>query len=285
MADQKTMQKPDSYFHLHLVSDATGETLIAAARAVSSQFHGNLPVEHVYPLIRTNEQLQHVLEAIEKEPGIVLFTIVDRELNSQLLKFCKKLDLPCVNVLKPMFGAFADYLGQKIDRKVGAQHNLDRNYFKRIDALDFTMAHDDGALPDDIEEADIVLIGISRTSKTPTSIYLANRGIKTINVPLVPGMKIDRAIINARKPLIVALIASADQIFHIRQNRQLGLDPLKHHDTYTDRATIAEELAFTRQLCNANGWDAIDVSRRSIEETAATIIELHSKHLTKLLQL
>lgn len=278
------MEKSDSYFHLHLVSDATGETLIAAARAVSSQFHGNTPVEHVYPLIRTSDQLRPVLKAIENEPGIVLFTIVDRELNQQLSQHCQSLNLPCVNVLKPMFSAFSDHLGQKIDRKVGAQHNLDSNYFKRIDALDFTMAHDDGALPQDIEEADIVLIGISRTSKTPTSIYLANRGIKTINVPLVPEMKFDQAILNARKPLVVALIASADQIFHIRQNRQLGLDPLKHNDTYTDRATIAEELAFTRKLCKANGWDAIDVSRRSIEETAATIIELHAKHLETLFQ-
>ena len=271
-----------NYFHLYLISDSTGETLIASARAVTSQYQTNQAIEHVYPLIRNLNQLESVLQAIDDKPGIVLYTLTDTEVADYLEEKCKAMGVPCVSVLEPIFQTFQSYLGKPSKRTVGAQHALDSEYFSRIDALNFTLLHDDGILPEDIEEADLVLIGISRTSKTPTSIYLANRGIKTANIPLVPGMELPESVIQAKKPLIVALIATTDRIQQVRQNRLLGLNAGDHNSTYADRASIAEELASARKLCKRHGWPMIDVSRKSIEETAAAILALHSKHQEKL---
>ncbi|OYX86878.1 MAG: phosphoenolpyruvate synthase regulatory protein, partial [Azorhizobium sp. 35-67-5] len=145
-------------------------------------------------------------------------------------------------------------------------------YFKRIDALNFTVMHDDGHMTEDLEDADVVLVGISRTSKTPTSIYLANRGIKTANIPLVPNIPLPSNLERLKKPLVVALVASPDRIIEIRQNRLLGLNAASPSATYVDREAVSEELAITRKLCARNGWPMIDVTRRSIEETAAAII-------------
>ena len=275
------MNTNQNYFHLHLISDSTGETLIAAARAVSSQYKDSGAVEHVYPLIRNKKQLDTAITAIEKNPGIVLYTISNPEIADDLENTCRELGAPCVSVLEPIFQIFQSYLGKPTHRVVGAQHALDQEYFSRIDALNFTMLHDDGALPDNPDDADVILIGISRTSKTPTSIYLANRGIKTANYPLVPGVDVPPSIIEAKKPLIVALIASTDRIQQVRQNRLLELNASEYGDTYADRATIAEELASARRLCAKHGWPMIDVSRKSIEETAAGILALRNKHLSK----
>lgn len=277
------MEKSKSYFHLHLVSDATGETLITTARAAAAQFPSTSAIEHVYPLIRSRDQLEKVIAKIDAEPGIVLHTIIDPELGALMRTECRRLGTPEVSVLDPIFQTFQSYLGVTSQEKIGAQHVLDRDYFQRIEALNFTMAHDDGALPEDIEQADVVLIGISRTSKTPTSIYLANRGIKTANVPLVPGTGISQIVLAARRPLIVALIATTDRIYHVRLNRLLGLAGAgAGDDTYTDRASIAEELALTRQLCKRHNWPIIDVTRKSIEETAAAVIKLRDEHLQRL---
>jgi len=270
-----------NYFHLHLISDSTGETLIAAARAVSSQYADSQSIEHVYPLVRNERQLQAALEEISKEPGIVLYTIANKEIGDFLEARCKEIGIPCVSVLEPIFQTFQSYLGKPTRRVVGAQHALDNEYFKRIDALNFTMLHDDGVLPEDMEEADLILIGISRTSKTPTSIYLANRGIKTANIPLVPGVDLPPAIFEVKRPLIVALIASTDRIQQVRQNRLLELNATAHSSSYADRAAIAEELAAARKLCARHDWDMIDVSRRSIEESAAAIMALHAKHIAE----
>ncbi len=272
----------ENYFHMHLISDATGETLITAARAVASQYTNSTAIEHVYPLVRRQSQLVKVIESIDREPGIVLYTIVDTQIASALEISCTKMGIPYVSLLKPVSKLFKSYLGSPTQQKVGAQHVLDNDYFNRIEALDFTMAHDDGALPSNIEDADLILLGISRTSKTPTSIYLANRGVKTANVPLVPNIPLPASIINAKKPLIVALIATADQIYHVRQNRELGENAVLGDDSYTNRASIAEELSHTRKLCKQNNWPLIDVTRRSIEEASATIMELRSRHLEEL---
>ena len=269
----------DRHFHLHLISDSTGETLIAAARAVSSQYKNSFATEHVYPLIRNQRQLETVLGEIEREPGIVLYTIADNNIGDMLETRCKELGVPVVSVLEPIFQTFQSYLGKPTKRVVGAQHALDSEYFQRIDALNFTMLHDDGVIPEDIDEADIILVGISRTSKTPTSIYLANRGVKTANIPLVPGIDLPPQIYEAKRPLIVALIASTDRIHQVRQNRLLGLNASEHSSSYADRAAIADELASARKLCNRNGWPMIDVSRKSIEETAAAVMALRAKHL------
>jgi [pyruvate, water dikinase]-phosphate phosphotransferase / [pyruvate, water dikinase] kinase len=272
------VNKPQNFFHLHLISDATGETLLAAGRAAAAQYKNARAIEHIYPLIRTEKQLERVLADIEDAPGIVLYTVVDQDLAGRIDSHCQSLGLPAVSVLEPVLLVFQSYLGTPAGRRVGAQHVLDADYFRRIDALNFTMEHDDGQLPPDIEEADIILIGISRTSKTPTSIYLANRGIKTANVPIVVGVPIPPQIVTAKRPLTVGLIATAERISQVRQNRILGGAGFDH-GAYVDRLSISEELAYARQICNRHGWPVIDVTRRSIEETAAAIVALRNRTL------
>lgn len=271
------LSKPQSFFHLHLISDATGETLLAAGRAASAQYRDARAIEHMYPLIRTERQIGKVLEDIDREPGIVLYTVVDESLARLIDERCASMGLPCVSVLEPVITVFQSYLGTPAGRRVGAQHVLDADYFRRIDALNFTLEHDDGQLPDDVEAADIVLIGISRTSKTPTSIYLANRGIKTANIPIVLDVSMPKSVIEAKKPLVACLVASAERISHVRENRILGTGGNFHAEAYVDRATIARELAYARQLCSRHGWPMIDVTRRSIEETAVAIMALRGK--------
>ncbi|MCO5064194.1 MAG: kinase/pyrophosphorylase [Rhizobiaceae bacterium] len=272
------MNRSQNFFHLHLISDATGETLLAAGRAASAQYKEARAIEHIYPLIRTDKQLTKVFEDIEDEPGIVLYTVVDQSLSRQIDERCATLGLPCVSVLEPVLTVFQTFLGAPAGRRVGAQHVLDADYFKRIDALNFTMEHDDGQLQHDLDDADIVLIGISRTSKTPTSIYLANRGIKTANIPIVLGVPLPQSLFEAKNPLIVGLVATAERISHVRQNRLLGATSGFDPNSYADRVHISEELTYARQLCTRHGWPMIDVSRRSIEETAAAIVALRRKN-------
>src|SRR5690606_19283146 len=269
--------KPRSFFHLHLISDATGETLLAAGRAAAAQYRNARAIEHIYPLIRTERQLAKVFEEIELEPGIVLYTIVDQQLAKTIDQRCAAMGLPCVSVLEPVLTVLQSYLGAPAGRLVGAQHVLDADYFRRIDALNFTMEHDDGQMLHDLHEADVVLVGISRTSKTPTSIYLANRGIKTANVPIVLDVPMPQEVVGADGPLIVGLLASAERISHVRQNRVLGTSGDYDGNAYVDRAAIAEELTYARNLCARHSWPMIDVTRRSIEETAAAILALRAK--------
>jgi [pyruvate, water dikinase]-phosphate phosphotransferase / [pyruvate, water dikinase] kinase len=269
-----------SYFHLHLVSDSTGETLITVARAAAAQYEGISAIEHVYPLVRSTTQLERVIAEIETAPGIVLYTLVDPELSGRLEEACRNTSSPHLSVLSPVHSLLQSYLGAHSTARPGAQHTLNAEYFKRIDAMNFTLMHDDGQLPADIDEADVVLVGVSRTSKTPTAIYLANRGVKTANVPLVPGIPPPGALEKAKKPLIVGLVASPDRIVQIRQNRLISLRA--DDDTaYVDRDAVAEEIAFSRRLCGRNGWPMIDVTRRSIEETAAAILDLYRDHRLK----
>jgi regulator of PEP synthase PpsR (kinase-PPPase family) len=265
-----------SYFHLHLVSDATGETLITVARAAAAQYATVSPIEHIYPLVRSEKQLDRVLAEIEATPGLVLYTLLDPELTERLEKKCRELGLPVMSILGPVLRLFQAYLGAETTQRVGAQHTLNAEYFKRIDALNYTMLHDDGQHVDDLEHADVVLVGISRTSKTPTSIYLANRGVKTGNVPLVPGMPVPPALERLSQPLVVGLLASPERIVQIRQNRLLGLKAQRDDDLYVDRDAVAEEVAFSRRLCAKHNWPLIDVTRRSIEETAAAVLKLLS---------
>jgi hypothetical protein len=269
-----------SYFHLHLVSDSTGETLIAASRAASAQYQGVASIEHVYPLVRTPVQLDRVITEIENAPGIVLFTLVDSDLSRRLEESCAASGSPCLSVLGPILTLFKSYLGQNSTPRAGAQHMLNADYFKRIDALNFSMMSDDGQLPESLEHADIVLVGVSRTSKTPTSIYLANRGYKTANIPLVPHVPLPHALAYLRHPLVVGLVASADRIVQIRQNRLLSLNSDARTE-YVDRVAVAEEIAASRRLFAERGWPTIDVSRRSIEETAAAVLDLYRAHRLK----
>ncbi len=263
-----------NYFHLHLVSDSTGETLITVARAAAAQYTKVAPVEHVHPLVRGQRQLDRVLAQIEEMPGIVLYTLLEQDLVQRLEKKCRTLGLPCLSVLGPVLHLFQAYLGAESTHKVGAQHTLNAEYFRRIDALNYTMMHDDGQLTDDLEEADVLLVGVSRTSKTPTSIYLANRGVKTANVPMVPGVPISPVIEQLKHPLIVGLVATPERIVQIRQNRLLGLKAHRDDDKYIDKAAVANEISASRRLCARNNWPLIDVTRRSIEETAAAVLAL-----------
>jgi regulator of PEP synthase PpsR (kinase-PPPase family) len=265
-----------NFFHLHLVSDATGETLITVARAAAAQYADVAPVEHMHPLVRTAKQLERVLSEIESSPGIVLYTLLDHNLANTLETTCRNLGLPCLSILGPVLGLFQAYLGGGTKPRIGAQHTLNAEYFKRIDALNYTMLHDDGQHTDDLEQADVVLVGVSRTSKTPTSIYLANRGVKTANVPLVPGVPVPPQLDLLSQPLVVGLTATPERIVQIRQNRLLGLRAEHEADQYVDRQSVAEEIAFARKLCGRHNWPIIDVTRRSIEETAAAVMTLLS---------
>ena len=257
---------PDTaYFHLHLVSDATGETLITVARAAAAQYANVAPVEHLYPMVRSKKQLEHALAEIADSPGLVLYTLLEEDLIQSLEQNCRELGLPCMSVLGPILRLFESYLGTETVHRAGAQHVLNAEYFQRIDALNFSMLHDDGQHVEGLEEADVVLVGVSRTSKTPTSIYLANRGVKTGNVPQVEKL---------RQPLVVGLYASPERIVQIRENRLLGLRAHRDDDRYIDKTAVAEEVAYSRRLCAKYNWPSIDVTRRSIEETAAAVMRL-----------
>jgi [pyruvate, water dikinase]-phosphate phosphotransferase / [pyruvate, water dikinase] kinase len=271
-----------NFFHLHLVSDSTGETLITVSRAATALYQGISPIEHVYPLVRNERQLDRVITEIENEPGIVLYTIVDQILSDRLQRACLETASPCLSVLEPVHNLFQSYLGVATTPKAGAQHTLNADYFRRIDALNFTMMHDDGQLTENLDDADVVLVGVSRTSKTPTSIYLANRGIKTANVALVPNIPIPSTLESLKRPLIIGLVASPERIVQIRQNRLLSLNADDKGESYVDKQLVADEIAKARRLFERNNWPIIDVTRRSIEETAAAILEFYRAHRLKL---
>ena len=268
------MSKSRHYFHLHLVSDSTGETLMTVSRAATAQYENVQAIEHVYPLVRAHKQLDRVISEVEAAPGIVLYTLVDEEISGRLEQKCRELGVPFVNILDPVFAVFQSYLNVTQTHRIGGQHELDAEYFKRMEALNYTMLHDDGQIWDDLESADIVLLGISRTSKTPTCIYLANRGIKAANIPLVPQIPLPDHVKDLKNPLIVGLVASAERIQQIRKNRILSMNSDGYNDTYIDRKEIAREITMARRLCAENNWPLIDVTRRSVEETAAEIMTL-----------
>ncbi len=261
------------FFHIHLVSDASGETITRVARAAAANYASHRPIEHLHAMVRSPAQLDAAISEIEKAPGIVLYTLADRNLKSRLEEACSELGLPCVSILDPAIAALAGYLNAEIRPRVGGQHALNEEYFSRIKALDFTMMHDDGQHPETLEQADVVLVGISRTSKTPTSIYLANRGLKTANVPFVPGRPLPEELFRLKKPLVVGLVANASVIADIRRKRLDILNDSGNHD-YVDRRQIAREINELKTLCARHGWPVIDVSRRSIEETAALVLNL-----------
>lgn len=264
------------YFHLHLVSDSTGETLNAVAKAACAQFDMGRPLEHFYPLVRNRKQLERAMLELEASPGLVLHTIVNAELREMLERRCRELSMPSVAVLDPVMSSLAGYLGAEESQRPGAQHELDARYFARIEALNFTMAHDDGQSLSSLNQADVVLVGVSRTSKTPTCIYLANRGIKAANIPIVAGVPLPDELHTIDGPLVVGLIVNPERLLHIRRNRLLSLHETTETD-YVDLDAIRAELVVARKLFADKGWPVIDVTRRSIEETAAAVLALHSR--------
>lgn len=262
-----------TYFHVHLVSDSTGETLNAMAKAVCARFDDVLPIEHIYALVRSPRQLERVLREIEGAPGVVLHTIVDKELRAALEQGCRELDMACIAALDPLVTALARYLGASLSTRVGAQHNLDNDYFNRMDALDYAMGHDDGQGTQELERADVVLVGVSRTSKTPTCIYLAHRGVRAANVPLVPGADPPAQLFNLKHAQVVGLTVSPDRLLQIRRNRLLNLRE-ERESSYIDTEAVRDEIIRARRLFEKHGWPVIDVTRRSVEETAAAVINV-----------
>lgn len=216
-----------------------------------------------------------MLDDIERRPGLVLFTLVNSNIRRELERKCRRRGINAVSVLDPVVDALSALLGQEAKARPGRQHALDAAYFARVDAIQFTIAHDDGVGSDNWEEADIVLAGVSRTSKTPTSIYLANRGFKVANIPLVPESPPPPILFKLKHPLVVGLTANPDRLIQIRRNRLLSLNQAPETD-YVDLGKVNGELAYARRLFADNGWPTIDVTRRSIEETAAAIVKLCS---------
>jgi regulator of PEP synthase PpsR (kinase-PPPase family) len=231
-------------------------------------------VEHVYPLVRSQKQLDRVLAEIEEAPGIVLFTLLEKDLVGRLEAKCRDINIPSLSIIGPVMQMFEAYLGAATTGRVGAQHVLNAEYFKRIDALNYTMIHDDGQHVEGLEDADVVLVGVSRTSKTPTSIYLANRGVRTANVPLVPGIPLPHQLETLKKPLVVSLHATPERLIQVRQNRLLSMGADTPNDEYIDRQAVTDEVAYARKLSAKFSWAQLDVTRRSIEETAAAVLKL-----------
>ncbi|HTK35996.1 MAG TPA: pyruvate, water dikinase regulatory protein [Caulobacteraceae bacterium] len=262
-----------TYFHVHLVSDSTGETLNAMTKAVCARFDDVLPIEHSYPLVRSPRQLERVLREIEAAPGVVIHTIVDGVLRNGLEQGCRDMDAPCIAALDPMVASLGRYLGASLSTRVGAQHALDTEYFNRIEALNYAIGHDDGQGGQNLANADVVLLGVSRTSKTPTSIYLAHRGVRAANVPLVPGAELPPQLFQLKGPLIVGLVVSPDRLIQIRRNRLLSLNESRE-SSYVDVEAVRDETVRARRLFEKHGWPVIDVTRRSVEETAAAVINL-----------
>jgi regulator of PEP synthase PpsR (kinase-PPPase family) len=266
--------------NLHLVSDATGETLNAIARATTVQFEQAHIIHHRWSLIRTRFQLHRVLEGIEHEPGPVLSTLVDRGLRSDLESTCRRLNVPVVNVLDPVMNLLQEFIGEQAAARPGRQYVLNADYFQRIDAMHYVLAHDDGQSQPGLAEADVVLVGVSRSSKTPTCFYLANRGIKAANVPLVPNLPEPAGLDEIQAP-VIGLTLDPQALIDIRRHRlrligsptSAGVIRSNSAD-YVDEDAVKAELLWARRLCTRRGWPVIDVTRRSIEETAATVLQL-----------
>lgn len=262
-----------TYVNAHLISDSTGETLNTIMRAISDRFENMDIIDHSYYLVRSRKQLQRVFREIEDRPGIVLFTIFNNELRTELETMCKYLGAPAISVLDSGIDCFSQYLGQEQSHKVGHHRIHDADYFKRIDAMNFILSHDDGQGVVDLEEADVVLVGVSRTSKTPTSVYLANRGIKTANVPLVPGAPLPENLFGLKKPLIVGLKVNPERLIQIRRNRLLNLQETRD-TSYVEEDAVRQEMLQAMRIFERYQWPVIDVTRRSVEETAAAILNL-----------
>lgn len=262
--------------HLHLLSDSTGETLEMIAKAALAQFDNTDIVRHFWPMVRSQQHLERIMGEIAAHPGLVFYTLVNNETRGKLEEKCRSLGLPAVPVLDVVTDALEDLLGQEAKGRPGRQHVLDEAYFARVDAIQYTIAHDDGIAWEDWEDADIVLAGVSRTSKTPTSIYLANRGYKVANIPVVMESPPPPELYGLRNPLVVGLTTAPERLIQVRRNRLLSLSQIPDTD-YVDGDKVSNEVKFARRMFADNGWPVIDVTRRSIEETAAAVINLFNE--------
>lgn len=272
----------DNSFNLHLVSDSTGETILSVARACVVQFADYEAKKYLWPMMRSPAALDEALASIETLPGPVLFTLVDDQLRSHLVAACARLNLPCIPLLDQVMATLASYLGATGGHKPGRQHVMDAEYFDRIDAMQYVLAHDDGQGSKALDLADVILVGVSRTSKTPTCIYLANRGVRAANVPLIPGLDVSAELLACTRPLIVGLTTDPKRLVQIRRNRLRAINE-DETSSYVDIEAVKAEVQQARRLCARHNWPVLDVTRRSIEETAAAIIQLMKRKQSGLL--
>ena len=267
--------------HIHLISDSTGGTLAAVAKACLAQFEGVEVEQHFLPLIRTTEQIDDLADMIRQHQGPVFYTMVDEKLARYLEKTCRDIGVQAISVLRPVLQLMSSHFHQRSLAEPGLQHKLNAAYFERMDAMDYALHHDDGQKQDrDLADADVILVGVSRTSKTPTCIYLAGRGVKAANVPLVPGIPFPDRIFDLKKPLFVALTASSERLIDIRRNRLQHLGEIRETD-YLKLENVEDEVKDARRFYARMGWPVIDVTRRSVEETAAEILSLLERHRDK----
>jgi len=284
MINKPVSDAPVRHFYIHLISDATGTTLQGLSQACLSQFDGIDPVERFWPMVRTEKQLDRVIAEIRAEPGPVLFTLVEESQRKKLQKVCKELKVPCMPVLDPLIRSMSHYLNLPSKGIPGLQHALDEAYFHRIDAMDFALSFDDGQTLDGIEEAEVIVTGVSRTSKTPTCIFLARRGIMAANVPFVPGVPFPEKVLALKGPMVVALTESTDRLISVRRTRLKADEKDVHHknSAYLDPEKVEQEIRDARRFFTKQGWPVIDVTRRSVEETAAEIqLLLQKRRSTK----
>ena len=260
-------------YNIHLVSDSTGETLSTIAKAVLVQYKNLDFQQHMHSLVRNKRQIESVYEEIKERPGVVLCTLYDFELKKTLQTLCDELKVPLIDPLDGIHQSLTSVYGIKGSPIIGGQHQLNTEYFERIDAMNYTLAHDDGVISGDLDAADVILVGVSRTSKTPTSIYLANRGIKTANIPFVNNIPLPHELTVVRHPLIVGLVATPERIIQIRKNRLMALNA-KDDSSYVDKRLVSEEIVKAKKLFESSNWPVIDVTRKSIEETAAEVMLL-----------
>ena len=263
--------------HLHLLSDSTGETLEMLAKAALAQFEGSEVIRHFWPMVRSQQHLDRIMGEIGANPGLVFFTLANADIRARLEERCIALGLPVVPVLDAAVAALENALGQHPKARPGSQHIMDEAYFKRVEAIHYTIAHDDGVGWENWEAADIILAGVSRSSKSPTSIYLANRGYKVANIPIVVESPPPPVLYGLRHPLVIGLTTAPERLVQVRRNRLLSLNQAPE-TAYVDQDRVNAELQFARRMFADNGWPVIDVTRRSIEEAAAAIINLYNEH-------
>ena len=264
------------YLKMHLVSDSTGETLRAVSKAAAAQFIEAEYEQTTYPMVRTKTQLGRVLENIKKNKGVVLCTLVDEKLQEELEQFCIKEKISYMPVMESIVNLLEKDTGLSAINKPGGQHVLNEEYFRRIEAINYTLEHDDGEGQKDLEAADVIVVGVSRTSKTPTCIYLANKGVKAANYPLVPDVGISEELESVKTPIVVALITSAQTLVEIRTKRALELGLENKKTDYTNIHKVEEEVVAAKRIFANKGWPVIDITRRSVEETASAIMNIIS---------
>jgi hypothetical protein len=267
--------KQKKEINIHLVSDSTGETIENTVSATISQFPGVNRKEFFWPMTRTEDQIKDITENLKKNPGLVVFSIVDDNNRSLLESNCKELNIPYISPLDSLLNTFKKLLALSETKITGVQHKLDENYFKRVDAFEFAMQHDDGQRISSMSEADIILVGVSRTSKTPTSIYLANKGYKVANIPFVADTRLPEELFSFKKPIIIGLIKDPRSLMQVRQTR-LKMMGENNQTSYDDINHIKFEISQARLIFTKYAWPSIDVSRRSVEETSASVIKIYN---------